>query len=103
MLVARYGATLMLLLSLAGQIVDAGTALGRDERRAERISGDDDPILIPRSTVPRFSDSGFLDSTATDPVITGSVKKPLRRPRRRCSLLGWFPDQEPDQEFREVC
>src|SRR3954471_13594921 len=76
MLVTRYSAALALLLSLAGQMVDAGAALGRDERRAERITGDDDPILIPRSAVPHSLDPGTLDGADSDPETTGSVEKP---------------------------
>jgi hypothetical protein len=50
---------LFLLLILAAPIIAAGAAIGRDEGRAERVTGDDDPILIPRSVA---SGSFTLDS-----------------------------------------
>jgi|1185.fasta_scaffold668874_2 hypothetical protein len=103
MLVTRYSAALALLLSLAGQMVDAGAALGRDERRAERITGDDDPILIPRSAVPHSLDPGTLDGADSDPETTGSVEKPTGGLRPVCNMLAWFPERPPGQEFREVC
>ena len=37
------GAALMLLLLAGLQCAAGGSALGRDEKRAERITGDDDP------------------------------------------------------------
>src|SRR5829696_7577262 len=40
-----------LLRRLAGAITAAGAAIGRDEGRAERDRGDDDPKQIPRSVV----------------------------------------------------
>ena len=97
------GAAMVLLLASTGPMVGAGAALGRDESRAERISGDDDPILIPRSAVPLSSQPGALDLAALDPDTTGSVEKPARRSRPRCTMLAWFPDRPPDQEFGEAC
>ena len=102
MLVARFSVVLSLLLSSAGSIVCAEGVAGRAERRAERVTADDDPILIPRSAVPplRF---GALDRTGLDPEITGSAGKPARKAQARCNMLAWFPGRPPDQEFREVC
>src|SRR5215213_10878921 len=96
------GAALMLLL-LAGQCAAGGSALGRDERRAERVTGDDDPVLIPHSAVPKFSQPGALDMAALDPDTTGSVTKPARISRPRCTMLAWFPKRSPDREYEETC
>ena len=101
--VAPLGAAVVLLLGSAGPMVGAGAALGRDESRAERISGDDDPILIPRSAVPPSSQPGALDLAALDPDTTGSIEKPAQRSRPRCTVLAWFPDRPPDQEYEETC
>ena len=101
--VAHLGTAVVLLLASAGPMVGAGVALGRDESRAERISGDDDPILIPRSAVPPSSQPGALDVVALDPDTTGSVKKPAQRSRPRCTMLAWFPDRPSDQEYEETC
>src|SRR5687768_9094 len=87
---ARMGAAIVLLLASAGPMVGAGAALGRDERRAERISGDDDPIRIPRSEVPRSSEPSALNLAALDPDTTGSVGPPARRARPHCTMLAWF-------------
>ena len=94
---------LFLLLILAAPITAAGAAIGRDEGRAERVTGDDDPILIPRSVA---SGSFTLDShdiSALDPETTGSVKKQARRSRARCDTLAWFPARKPGDELREAC
>ena len=101
--VAHLGVTVVLLLASAGPMVGAGSTLGWDESRTERISGDDDPILIPRSAVPLSSQPGALDVVALDPDTTGSVEKPAQRSRPRCTLLAWFPDRPSDREFEETC
>jgi hypothetical protein len=56
MLACRRRAALLILLSLAGSMVSVGAALGRDERWAERVTADDDPILIPRFAMPHSLD-----------------------------------------------
>jgi len=103
MLASGLSRDLLVLLALAGPMVSTGTALGRDERRAERVTGDDDPVLIPRSAVPKFSQPGALDMAALDPDTTGSVKKPARISRPRCTMLAWFPERSPDREHEETC
>lgn len=97
------GAAVLLLLASAEAMVGAGMALARDEKRAERISGDDDPVLIPRSAVPPSSQPGALDAAALDPDTTGSVETPARTAQPRCTMLAWFPDRPPDQEYQEAC
>src|SRR4051812_46959811 len=105
MLVSGLSRGLLVLLAFAGPMVSTGSALGRDERRAERISGDDDPvlILIPRSAVPRFSQPGALDVVALDPDTTGSIEQRARISRPRCTMLAWFPERSPDREYQETC
>ena len=102
MLACRRRAALLILLSLVGSVGSVGAALGRDERWAERVTADDDPILIPRFAMPHSLD-GTPARASPDPPTTGSVAKPVQRARPRCTLIGWFPDRPPDQEFREVC
>jgi hypothetical protein len=103
MMVVPHCAALALLLSLAGPTFGDEVALGRDERRAERITGDDDPILIPGSAVAAFLRRDVLDSPASDPATTGSVEKPAPRSRSRCNMLAWLPDRPPDQGLRQAC
>ena len=96
-------ACLLLLAALLGPTIGPGTSFGRDASRAERIRGDDDPILIPRWVA-----SGWftLDAHAIsdlDPESTGSIKKQARRPRPRCDTLVWFPDREPGDDLQEAC
>src|SRR3954468_14848008 len=66
---------LLLLLILAAPIIAAGAAIGRGEGRAERVTGDDDPILIPRSVASGSFTLDSADISALDPETTGSVKK----------------------------
>ena len=103
MRVFRTGTALMLLLLLAGPVSGVGAALGRDAKRAERIRGDDDPILMPSSAMPRFLSSDALDVTTFDPDTTGSVDRPARRSPHRCNTLAWYPDRWAKQEYREAC
>src|SRR5215212_9934792 len=98
MLASGLSRDLLVLLALAGPMVSTGTALGRDERRAERVTADDDPVLIPRAAVPTFSQPGALDMAALDPDT-----KPARISRPRCTMLAWFPERSPDREYEETC
>src|SRR3954469_11597784 len=94
------GAALMLLL-LAGSLC-AASALGRGDKRAERIPGDDDPVLLPLTPLPRAFHPGFLKAVV-DPDTTGSVSKPTGRFRPRCKAVAWFPDRSGEQQYREAC
>src|SRR5829696_7116974 len=96
------GAALMLLLLAGPQCAAGGSALGRDKKLAERITGDDDPVLLPFTAVPRALDPGVLKAVL-DPDTTGSVSKPTRRSRRPCKALAWFPDRSPEQQYWEAC
>src|SRR5215207_8956677 len=84
------GAALMLLLLAGLQCAAGGSALGRDEKRAEGITGDDDPVLLPLTAVPRALHPGVLNAVL-DPDTTGSVSKPTGRSRPPCKALAWFP------------
>ena len=78
---------------LAGVI--AGTAFARDERRAERVVGDDDPVVLP---------SWFLPDSVhglRDPETTGSVRKSSEP--RECRRIAWFPDRAAEEQFQRAC
>jgi len=92
---------LLLAAALLGSTIGAGVAFGRD--RAERIRGDDDPILIPRWVASGSFPLGGRDISDLDPESTGSIKKQARRPRPRCDTLVWFPDREPGDDLQEAC
>jgi hypothetical protein len=103
--VSRHVTTTCVLLSvvLAVPIIGVGAAISRDEKRAERVGGDDDPILIPRSAaLPRFTLQA-LDVSAFDVETTGSASRQAKGLRRRCDTLAWFPDREPGDDLREAC
>src|SRR5829696_730362 len=86
---------LLLVLILAAPIIAGGAAIGRDEGRAKRVTGDDEPILIPRSVASGSFTLDPADISALDPATTGSVKKQARRSRARCDTLAWFPGRNP--------
>ena len=93
----------LLFVVLAVPTLGAGAAISRDEKRAERVRGDDDPILIPRSAaLPRFTLQA-LDISAFDVETTGSANRQARGPRPRCDTLAWFPDREPGDDLRDAC
>ena len=96
-------ACLLLLAALLGPAIGPGISFGRDASRAERIRGDDDPILIPRGMVSGSFPLDARDISDLDPVSTGSVKRQVRSPRPRCDTLVWFPDREPGDDLREAC
>jgi hypothetical protein len=94
---------LLLVLILAAPIIAGGAAIGRDEGRAIRVTGDDDPILIPRSVASGSFTLDPADISALEPETTGSVKKQARKSRARCDTLAWFPGRKPSDELREAC
>src|SRR5215208_5601791 len=71
---------LLLAAALLGPTIGAGIAFGRDASRAERIRGDDDPILIPRRVA---SGSFTLDAHA---ILTSIQRAPDRSKSRREGL-----------------
>ena len=81
----------------------APASLSVERSRAERIRGDDDPILIPRWVASGSFPLDARDISDLDPESTGSVKKQARRPRPRCDTLVWFPDREPGDDLQEAC
>jgi hypothetical protein len=94
---------LLLLAALLGPTVGAEIACGRDASRAERIRGDDDPILIPRWVALGSFTLDAREISDIDAETTGSIKKQARRSRPRCDTLVWFPDREPGDDLREAC
>jgi hypothetical protein len=97
------GPCLLLWVALLGPTIGAGVAFGRDESRAERIRGDDDPVLIPRWVALGSLTLEPRDISDLDPQSTGSVKNQARRSRPPCDTLAWFPDREPGDDRRESC
>ena len=79
----------------------AGTSLARDEKRAERVLGDDDPITLPTSVDPAVANPTLQFTIDLDPATTGSVSA-LKR-QRGCAWLAWFPAQGPQDQFRAAC
>jgi hypothetical protein len=96
-------ACLLLLAAFLAAPIGAEMAFGRDASRAERVRGDDDPILIPRSVASGSFTLDARDAPNLDPDTTGAVKKQARRSRPRCDTLVWFPDREPGDDLREAC
>jgi hypothetical protein len=96
-------ACLLLLAALLGPTIGPGISFGRDASRAERIRGDDDPILLPRWVASGSFPLDARDISDLDPESTGSVKRQARRPRPRCDTLVWFPDREAGDDLREAC
>jgi hypothetical protein len=76
----------------------AAVALGRDERRGERMRGDDDPIIVPRSVA---AERGAIESF--DPETTGSIGKVPIRTARDCNRLGFYRENRPEMQFQEAC
>jgi hypothetical protein len=76
----------------------AGVSFARDERRAEQVLGDDDPITLPTSVVPEASNR--IWQLPRD-LATGSVSTPLAE--RGCMQVAWFPDRAPEDQFRPKC
>ena len=76
----------------------AAVALGRDERRGERIRGDDDAIIVPRSVV---GERVAIESY--DPDTTGSMGKVPVRTGRHCDRLSFYPENRPEMQFQEAC
>ena len=79
----------------------AGTSLARDEKRAERVLGDDDPITLPTSVDPEAANPIFQHTFDLDPETTGSVSALNRQ--RGCTRVAWFPDRRPQEQFRPAC
>ena len=74
-------ACVLLLAALLGPTIGPGISFGRDASRAERIRGDDDPILIPRGVASGSFPLDGRNISDLDPASTGSVKSQERRPR----------------------
>jgi hypothetical protein len=91
----RCSASVLTMLLMFG--VGAGAnALGRDDTQNERITADDDPVIVPRSV-------GIPDNSVIDPEMTGSIDtRPVKR-SRRCDMIGWYLGRSQDTEYREAC
>lgn len=96
-------ATITLVFMVAGPLCSVEAALARDEKRAERITADDDPVLIPVSMMPQSSEPAMLDTALLDPTTTGAIQRPAGEARRACNVLAWFPERRAEQQFRVTC
>jgi hypothetical protein len=92
----------MLSVLLVVTACPGGSALRLDEKQRERVTGDDDPIIVPRSVAPVF-EPRFVDATSLDPETTGSIGTRATKPKRSCDTLAWYPERPPDRQFREAC
>ena len=77
----------------------SGASLARDERRAEQVLGDDDPITLAASVVPELSSPTWRLRRDLDPETTGSVSVP----KIKCRQIAWFPERAPADQFRLNC
>jgi hypothetical protein len=69
------GSAAVLSVMLAAYFI-AGVSFARDERRAEQVLGDDDPITLPTSAVPEAANRIWQLLRDLDPETTGSVSTP---------------------------
>jgi hypothetical protein len=83
----------ILLMFAAGP--DAN-ALGRDDTQNERITADDDPVIVPRSVA-------VPESSVIDPETTGSIDRRSVARIRSCETIAWYSGRTPDTEYREAC
>ena len=90
----------MSIVAVLAASIAADGSLARDAKRAERIAGDDDPIMVPASVDPA-PDPRLIDRSPLDIETTGSVGTAPRR--RRCARLAWFPERRPEERFRPAC
>ena len=80
-------------------VVLLAPSVARDARYFERLTGDDDPIILRAESAP---DVGQARAHETfDPDTTGSTIK--ARPRRRCDRVAWFVNRSPEEQFRAAC
>ena len=89
----------VILAALAVATLFSGGALGRDERRGEWITGDDDPILLPLWV----ADPEAIRTIEWDPDTTGSIGSSREIGQTRCDRVAWFPERPPDKQLREAC
>jgi hypothetical protein len=88
----------IMVVLLTGTMASA-VALAPDERRRERIRGDDDPIIVPFwVAAPEGAEHVFYDPDATGSINTRPAKTP-----RPCQRLAFYPERPLGQQFREAC
>jgi hypothetical protein len=79
-------------------VIGVVTASARDERRGEHVSGDADPVIVPRSVAQALIDPDF------DPEVTGSTNK--RRAEKRyqaCDRFKFYPERPLERQFEQAC
>jgi hypothetical protein len=82
--------------------LSAGPAIGRDDGGRERVTGDDDPIVLPVwVAAPELTPRPQL--LLRDPDTTGSVTPRTPSASGRCARVAWYPERAPQDEYREAC
>ena len=94
------GAPAALSVALTAACFVAGASVARDERRAEQVLTDDDPITLPASVVPELLTPAWQLPRDLDPETTGSVSVPIKS---SCKQIAWFPERAPEAQFRLKC
>jgi hypothetical protein len=89
------------MAALAISLATPALCLARDEHYSERITGDDDPIMLPRTAMPEVASSELQQREFFDPDTTGSTVR--ARAEKRCERVAWFPDRAPEDQFRPAC
>jgi hypothetical protein len=76
-----------------------GVAFARDEDRGERVRGDDDPVLVPRSVAL----GEVVGAISIEPETTGSTVKGRAKKHPACDRFAFYPDREPQMQFQDAC
>jgi hypothetical protein len=78
-------------------VIGVVTASARDERRGERVSGDADPVIVPRSVAQALIDPDF------DPEVTGSTNKRPEKRYQACDRFKFYPERPLERQFEQAC
>ena len=80
-------------------VMGAATASARDETRGERVSGDDDPVIVPRSVA-----LAVVDVAPFEPEATGSIsKRRAKTAHQPCDGYKFYPDRPLERQFEKAC
>jgi hypothetical protein len=82
--------------------LSAGAAFGGEGSGRQRVTADDDPIVLPVwVAAPELTPKSQL--VLQDPETTGSVKPRQSSGTRGCERVAWYPERAAQREYREVC
>jgi hypothetical protein len=91
----------LLAAALTGGL-SAGAALGRDDSHRQRVTGDDDPVVLPVwVAAPELTPRSPL--VLRDPETTGSVTARTPAVARGCGRVAWYPERSAEHQYRELC